>query len=242
MIATYINAVSIIIGSLLGLLIRGRLSERFKEVVFSASGLVTLTIGLSMAMQTESYLVLLFSLVLGGFIGYLIGIEDGILRFGDWIEKRSSRNVSKESVAGGSDFARGFLNSSVLFCSGAMAVVGSIHAGTVGDYDLILIKSVMDGAMAIIFTAAYGPGVLLSAGSVLVYQGIFTIGGSALAPLMKESGLNELSAAGGVLLLMIAFNLIGVKQFRTGNFLPALALAPLFSLLGAMMSNVLPFL
>ena len=79
-----------------------------------------------------------------------------------------------------------------------MAVVGSISAGTVGDYNLILIKSVMDGAMAIIFTAAYGPGVLLSAASVLVYQGIFTIGGSALAPLMKESGLNELSAAGGV--------------------------------------------
>ena len=96
MIATYINAVSIIIGSLLGLLIRGRLSEKFKEVVFSASGLVTLTIGLSMAMQTGSYLVLLFSLVLGGFIGYLIGIEDGILRFGDWIEKRSSRKVSSE--------------------------------------------------------------------------------------------------------------------------------------------------
>ena len=192
------NAVSIIIGSLLGLLIRGRLSEKFKEVVFSASGLVTLTIGLSMAMQTGSYLVLLFSLVLGGFIGYLIGIEDGILRFGDWIEKRSSRKVSSEAVTGGSDFAKGFLNSSVLFCSGAMAVVGSISAGTVGDYNLILIKSVMDGAMAIIFTAAYGPGVLLSAASVLVYQGIFTIGGSALAPLMKESGLNELSAAGGV--------------------------------------------
>ncbi|MBN2859779.1 MAG: DUF554 domain-containing protein [Sphaerochaetaceae bacterium] len=242
MIATYINAVSIIIGSLLGLLIRGRLSEKFKEVVFSASGLVTLTIGLSMAMQTNSYLVLLFSLVLGGFIGYLIGIEDGILRFGDWIEKRSPKKVSSEAAIGGSDFAKGFLNSSVLFCSGAMAVVGSISAGTVGDYNLILIKSVMDGAMAIIFTAAYGPGVLLSAGSVLVYQGIFTIGGSALAPLMKESGLNELSAAGGVLLLMIAFNLIGVKQFRTGNYLPALLLAPLFASLGKILSNSLPFL
>ena len=242
MIATYINALSIVIGSLLGLLIKGRLSEKFKEVVFAVAGLVTLTIGLSMAMETGSYLVLLFSLVFGGFIGYMIGIEDGILSLGDWIEKRSMKKVSREGHTGGSDFAKGFLNSSVLFCSGSMSVVGAISAGTVGDYNLILIKSVMDGAMAIIFTAAYGPGVLVSALSVLVYQGIFTIGGSALAPLMKDTGLNELSAAGGILLVMIAFNLIGVKQFKTGNFLPALILAPVFSSLGIMLSNAIPFL
>ncbi len=242
MIATYINALSIVIGSLLGLLIRGRLSEKFKEVVFSVAGLVTLTIGLSMAMETGSYLVLLFSLVAGGFIGYMIGIEDGILSLGAWIERRSMKKPQGEHVSGTSNFAKGFLNSSVLFCSGSMAVVGSISAGTVGDYNLILIKSVMDGAMAIIFTAAYGPGVLASAVTVLIYQGIFTLGGRALAPLMQDTGLNELSAAGGILLVMIAFNLIGVKQFKTGNFLPALILAPIFSSLGIMLSGAIPFL
>ncbi len=242
MIATYINAVSIILGALLGLLIRGRLSEKFKEVVFSVAGLVTLTIGISMAMETGSYLVLLFSLVAGGFLGYMIGIEDAILNLGTWIEKRTVRASVPAENGNGTNFAKGFLNSSVLFCSGSMAVVGSISAGTVGDYNLILIKSVMDGAMAIIFSAAYGPGVIGSAVSVLIYQGIFTIGGSALAPLMKETGLNELSAAGGVLLVMIAFNLIGVKQFKTGNFLPALILAPFFSYLGILLSQALPFL
>ena len=130
-------------------------------------------------------------------------------------------------------FAVGFLNSSVLFCSGAMAIVGSISAGTVGDYNLIFIKSVMDGSMAIIFAAAYGPGVLASALSVLVYQGFFTLMGATISPLLKESGLNELSAVGGILLIMIACNLIGIKQFKTGNFLPALILAPVFAYFGA---------
>jgi uncharacterized protein len=119
-----------------------------------------------------------------------------------------------------------------------MAVVGSIAAGTKGDYNLILIKSIMDGCMAIIFAAAYGPGVLGSAAVILVYQGFFTLAGGWLSPLMGEAGLVELSAVGGVLLLMIGFGLIKVKEFKTGNFLPALVLAPLFSRVAAFLSNL----
>jgi uncharacterized membrane protein YqgA involved in biofilm formation len=242
MIATYINAIAIIIGSLIGLLIGSKLSEQFKEVVFASAGLVTIVIGVSMAMETQSFLVLLFSLVAGGGIGYALGIEKGILHLGSWIEKISARKKNSESAQGTSLFAVGFLNSSVLFCSGAMAVVGSISAGTHGDYNLILIKSVMDGSMAIIFAAAYGPGVLGSAITVLVYQGFFTIGGATISPLLKDSGLTELSAVGGVLLIMIAFNLLGIKQFKTGNFLPSLVLAPIFAALALLITSCVPFL
>lgn len=243
MIATYINSLAVIIGSLLGLLVGSKLKEQFKEVVFASAGLVTLVIGIQMALQTKSYLVLLFSIVVGGFAGYLAGIENGILRLGDWMERKTRKGlVSTDSVSGGSLFARGFLNSSVLFCSGAMAVVGSISAGTQGDYTLILIKSVMDGAMAIIFAAAYGPGVIGSAAVILVYQGFFTLAGTWLSPLMGEAGLAELSAAGGVLLVMIAFGLIQVRQFKTGNFIPALLFAPIFSRIGAWLSQTIPFL
>ncbi|MDC7247982.1 MAG: DUF554 domain-containing protein [Sphaerochaetaceae bacterium] len=243
MIATYINAIAVIIGALIGLLIGSKLSEQFKEVVFASAGLVTIVIGLQMAMQTQSFLVLLFSLVAGGAIGYALKIEKRILNLGNVIERFSSRNKKTDSTASGTSlFAVGFLNSSVLFCSGAMAVVGSIAAGTHADYNLILIKSVMDGAMAIIFAAAYGPGVLGSAVTILVYQGIFTLGGATISPLLKESGLTELSAAGGVLLIMIAFNLLGVKQFKTGNFLPALVLAPLFAALAAVITEIVPFI
>jgi uncharacterized membrane protein YqgA involved in biofilm formation len=211
----------------LGLLIGSKLSEQFKEVVFASAGLVTLVIGIKMALETGSFLILLFSMVLGGLIGYIIGIEKGILKAGSWIEKLSfRRNSNKETGETGSLFAVGFL----------------ISAGTVGDYNLIFIKSVMDGSMAIIFAAAYGPGVLASALSVLVYQGFFTIMGATISPLLKESGLNELSAVGGILLIMIACNLIGIKQFKTGNFLPALILAPAFAYLGAIIIASVPML
>ncbi len=242
MIATYINSLAVIIGSLLGLLVGSRLKEQFKEVIFASAGLVTIVIGVQMALQTQSYLVLLFSIVVGGLLGYLIGIENAILRLGAWMERRTTRGQVVSQASTGSQFAHGFLNASVLFCSGAMAVVGSIAAGTQGDYTLILIKSVMDGSMAIIFAAAYGPGVIASAAVVLVYQGFFTLAGSWLSPVMGSAGLAELSAAGGILLIMIAFGLIQVKQFRTGNFLPALIVAPLFSKLGSVLTEYIPFL
>ncbi len=241
MIAIYINAGAVVIGSLLGLLIGKRLKEDFKQVVFASSGLITIILGIKMASESNSFLVLLFAIVAGGFVGYLLKIEDAILSLGDWMEKVTSKNRDQKG-AEGSLFARGFLTASVLFCSGAMSVVGSIEAGTQGDYTLILIKSVMDGSMAIVFGAIYGPGVIASALVILVYQGFFVLAGGWLGPLMGEAGLAELSAAGGILLIMIALGLIDVKRFKTGNFLPALLLAPIFSKLGQFLVSHFPFL
>lgn len=229
MIATYFNALMIILGSLLGLLLKNKLKNSYQEVVFTSSGLVTLVIGFSMAMKTGSYLILLFSVVIGGFIGYALGIEDAVLGLGSWMERRLSRGNSTEQSA--RNFALGFLNASLLFCSGAMTVVGSIQAGTTGDYQLILVKSIMDGCMAIIFTTAYGIGVMASALFVLLYQGFFTLAGGFLAPILGETGIQELAAVGGVLLLMIGFSLLDIRKSKTGNFLPAMVIAPVLAIL-----------
>jgi uncharacterized membrane protein YqgA involved in biofilm formation len=237
MFATYFNCLTVIIGSLLGLLLRNRIKPAYQEVVFASSGLVTLVIGFSMALKTGSYLILLFSVVLGGFVGYALRIEEGILAFGTYAEKKWGKGKHTETTS--SNFALGFLTASILFCSGAMSVVGSIQAGTVGDYQLIMVKSIMDGCMAIILSAAYGPGVMASALFVLVYQGFFTLAGGVISPILKESGLTELSAVGGVLLLMIGFGLLDIKKFKTGNFLPAMILAPAFSLLSPFLSSAL---
>lgn len=278
MFATYFNCIAVIVGSLLGLLLRTRIKDDFKSVVFACSGLVTLVIGVSMALGTNNYLILLFSLVIGGFCGYALHIEDGVLRLGAWMERKTARKV-KPSGAGatdgvaegvaegvpqdgtamgtadadardasvamskpssGSNFAKGFLNASLLFCSGAMSVVGSIQAGTVGDYELIMVKSIMDGCMAIVFAAAYGPGVIASALFILVYQGFFTLAGGWLAPVLGETGIAELSAVGGVLLMMIGFGLVGVKEFKTGNFLPAMVIAPILAGIAPYLSALLP--
>lgn len=242
MIATYINSIAVVVGALIGLFVGSKLKDEFKELIFISSGIVTLIIGISMALQTQSFLVLLFSIIIGGIIGHLVGIEEAILRLGNWMEKKSSSSKDEQEGKNGSLFARGFLSASVLFCSGAMTVLGSIAAGTQQDYTLLLIKSVMDGSMAIVFAAVYGAGVIGSAVFVLLYQGFFTLAGGFLAPLMGEAGIVELSASGGILLVMIAFGLLSIRQFKTGNFIPALFVAPVLSRLGAFLVEVLPFL
>ncbi len=236
MIATYFNALMVILGTLVGLVVKNRLTESYRQLIFTSSGLVTLVIGLSMALGSNSYLILLFALIIGGSVGYALRIEDRILSLGEWMEKRLSRGSGTEESA--RNFALGFFNASLLFCSGAMTVVGSIQAGTVGDYRLIMIKAIMDGAMAIIFTAAYGIGVMASALFILVYQGFFTLAGGFIAPILGEGGINELAAVGGMLLLMIAFNLLDMRRTKTGNFLPAMIVAPLLAILSPYLTRL----
>jgi uncharacterized membrane protein YqgA involved in biofilm formation len=129
-----------------------------------------------------------------------------------------------------------------LFCSGAMSIVGSIQAGTSGDYRLILVKSVLDGSMAIVLAAAYGVGVLFSSLFILVYQGFFTLAGSWLAPLLGKTGINELSAVGGILIIMIAFSLLDIKHFKTADYLLGMFIAPLLVALSPYIVALIPAL
>lgn len=221
MLVTLINAIAVVIGTLLGLLMKKRVSANFKNIVMTSAGLVTLVLAIDMALDANSTLGILFALIVGGFIGFALRIEENIEEFGNRFQKEGEEG----------SFGLAFLNSSVLFCSGAMSIVGSINAGTTGDGSLILIKSVMDGFMAIVLTATYGKGVILSALTVLVYQGFFVLAGSFIAPILGESGIADISAAGGYLLFMIGFNLLGIRKTKTANFLPALLLAPVFGYL-----------
>lgn len=228
MLAVFINCATVIVGSLIGLLVGKHLKDSFKEIVFACSGLITLVMGIQMAMQSSNFLVLLLALLIGGALGYLLKIEDRVLSLGDKLGKISG---NKDEQAGTQNFAKGFLTASVLFCSGAMSVVGSIQAGTTGEMTTILIKSVMDGCMAVVFASVYGIGVMFSFLFILLYQGFFTLAGGWLEPLLGEIGINELSAEGGVLLLMIGFGLLKIREFKTANFLPALVFAPVFGIL-----------
>ncbi len=206
MTAVFINCLAVLVGSTLGLLIKKSIPEHFKVVVFSASGLVTLVLGLSMALKTQSYLVMIFALACGGICGYALRIEERIMALGNRFENREHAASPSPEGRKEKNFGLGFLTASVLFCSGAMAVVGSIDAGVRGDYSLILIKSVMDGAMSIVLAAAYGPGVMASVAAIFLYQGFFTVTGRWLEPFLGEQGIGSLSAVGGILLLMIGFN------------------------------------
>lgn len=224
MFAVLINTGAVILGSAIGLLVGKAIKQDIQDMVMIAAGMFTIFIGLRMAWKTQRELYVILSLVIGGGLGSLIGIEAWFLRLGESLKAR---------IPGGQGqrlFAEGFLTASMLFCVGAMAIIGSFNAGTTGDAKLILIKSVLDGFMAIILAGRFGLGVMFSGLVVLVYQGALTLLARWIQPVMPELALTEISGAGGVMVMMIGFGLLGIKKIRTGDFLPALAVVVLFCL------------
>jgi uncharacterized membrane protein YqgA involved in biofilm formation len=222
MLATVINALAIVAGSLIGLLLKKGLSKRFETAIFTAAGITTLVIGIQMALKTSHVLAFAIALILGGLIGTAINIEDAVSRLGERLKNRFARTDSS------GNFALGFLNASVLYCSGAMAIIGSFKAGTEGDYSILLTKSILDGTLSILFASAMGIGVAFSALSVLVYQGLLTLVSIWLKPYVKPLMLAELTGIGGAFVLMIGLNLLDIKKLKTGDFLPALIFTILF--------------
>ncbi|MCX7774845.1 MAG: DUF554 domain-containing protein [Spirochaetaceae bacterium] len=231
MIATFINAVAVVLGSFIGLLLRKGIREDYRSVVFTAAGLTSLTVGIQMALKTSHILAFALALMGGGLLGTVFDVEGGIERFGERLKQRFARNAEGA-------FAAGFLNASVLFCSGAMAIVGSFKAGTEGDYSLILTKSVLDGFVSIIFAGAMGIGVAFSALSILLYQGTLTLLSNFVKPYVTDLMLAELTGIGGALVIMIGLGLLNIRSFKTGNFLPALV----FTVLLVLAMPFFPFL
>jgi uncharacterized membrane protein YqgA involved in biofilm formation len=227
MLAVFINVCAVIIGSLVGLLFGRKISDKLKTLVMTSAGLVTLLIGLQMAWKGQRILYLLLSILIGGLVGYALDVEGAILKFGEGLKRLVPRN---RDDSGG--FAQGFLAASVLFCVGAMSILGSFQAGAEGKMDIILIKSVMDGCMAVILTGALGVGVGFSALTILVYQGALTLAAVWVKPWvdMHPLVLTEVTGVGGLMVAMIALNLLELKKIPTGNFLPSLVLVVLFVL------------
>ncbi len=216
MIATFVNCTTVIFGSLIGLLLHRKINDSFKHVVYVGAGMISLILGIRMGLKTTQIVFMALALILGGILGEWWNVEGGILRLGEFLKKRFAKRES------GKDFAGGFLTASVIFCVGAMTLVGAFQAGAEGNYDLILTKSIMDGFMAIMLTAAMGIGVAFSAITILVYQGGITLLAGILKPLVNDLLLGELEAVGGVLVIMIGLNLLGLSKLKTANYIPAL--------------------
>ncbi len=232
MLATIINALAIILGSVAGLLIRKGIPERLQKIVFQAAGMTSIVIGIQMALKTNHVLAFAIALILGGLAGSLLDIEGKVLSLGEGIKRRFMGRSEDSS------FAQGFLSASVLYCTGAMAIVGSFKAGTEGDFSLILTKSVLDGIMSVIFAEAMGAGVIFSAFSVLIYQGALTLASTWVKPFVSETMLGELTGVGGALVVMVGLGLLDIKKLKTGDFLPALV----FTVLLVLAFPFVPFL
>ena len=224
MIATLINVSLILLGSLLGLLFKNRISPRFASGITFALGLCTLGIGITGMISTADTLCVIVCMVAGTLLGELIDIEKRMDAVGGLLRRKLIRGES------GSRFVEGFVTASVLFCVGAMAINGAMAAGMNGNYDILISKSVMDGVTAITFSAAMGVGVAFSALPILVYEGGMTLLFGLVGRQIDPAIVNEMSAVGGTIIVGIGVNMLGLpkEKLRVGNMLPAIFLPLLY--------------
>jgi uncharacterized membrane protein YqgA involved in biofilm formation len=213
---TIINAIAIVVGGALGLLFRKGFPERIAQTTVQVLGLFTLVVGLSMAMQGRELIMVLISLAFGAILGEWMDIEGRLDRFGRWLEKRL--NLTGKSPA------KGFIYTSLLFCVGSLAIVGSLTDGLKGDPSILVTKALLDGIISIPFAATMGAGVLGSAIPVLLYQGGLTLLASKIQFFFTPVMVRELTSVGGVIVIGIGVNILGLQKIRVGNFIPALVL------------------
>ena len=225
MTGTIINVGAILAGTLAGVLVGGRLPRSQQDRVLAGLGLVTLVIGvdLALAWRDASALYVLGGVLLGGFAGEALRIEDRVAALGERLQRWSARDSSHSTVS------EAFFTASLLFCVGPLTVVGSIQDGLTGDYEALATKALLDGFASIALAASLGPGVALAAGTVLVVQGGLSLGAGLFEDALAEGSeaLAALTSAGGVLIIGISLKLLSVKDVKVGNFLPALLIAPL---------------
>ena len=223
MVGTLINTVAILVGTALGLLLRKGIPERLRETVVQGQGLCVILIGLSGALKTGDTLCMIICMVAGALIGAAINIEKRLNDLGTFLERKVTRGQGETGSV-----AKGFVSASLLFCVGAMAIVGAMDSGLRGDHSTLIAKSALDGISAIFFASSLGIGVGLSAFAVLIYQGAIALLAMWIEPLLTQAVITEMSAVGGLLIMGIGLNMIYDKHIPVGNLLPAIFLPMLY--------------
>ena len=222
MIATVINAALVLVGSILGLLLKNKISDRFSSVVTQALALCVLSIGISMAVGTQNTLCVIICMVLGVMLGEALKIEDRLDGAGEFLR----RKLIKDEGGSNSRFTEGFVTATLLYCVGAMAITGSIEAGLNHNYSIIVSKGVIDGVTSITFAAAMGIGVAFSILPLMIYQGAITLLAAVVGPYLPPEVITEMSAVGGIAIMGIAVNMLNIPnlKIKVGNMLPGIFL------------------
>ncbi len=224
MLGTLVNVTAIIVGSLAGLIFKGRISEKYNKTIVQAISLGVILIGLKSAFKCDDFILIVISLAFGSLLGEICKIECRLENTGKLLEKKFSKK-SKSS------FATGFVTTTLLYCVGAMAIVGSLESGLTGNHATLFAKSTIDGIMAIIFASTMGIGVLFSSVSVLVYQGSITLAAAYIKPFLTPEVIAQTSSIGGLLIVALGINMLGNNKIKVGNMLPCVFI-PLFYYIG----------
>lgn len=222
MFGVFVNVITVIVGSLVGLLFKKGIPERVSKSAMIGLGACTLYIGISGSLCGENVLILIASVVLGAICGTLLDIDGKLNRLAEAVERKFRKEGQKISLA------EGLVSATLLFCVGSMTVTGSIQAGLTGDNSVLITKATLDLVSSMMLSSSLGIGVLLSAGSVLVIQGGLVLLAGLIAPFMSTGAINEMTCAGSLLIVMIGTNLMGISKFKVADYLPAILLAPVF--------------
>ena len=217
MLGPVVNAAVIVICAFAGTFLVKGIPANIEEMLKKAIGLSIIFLGLRGAFDNQNVLLLIISMVLGAVIGELIGIDKWMNKLGLWVESKLTRQTDSEH-----SFSKGFVSASILFCTGSMAIVGSLQSGLQGNHQTLFVKSVMDGTMSIVFGASFGMGSAFSAIPVLLYQGGIALGSSYIRDIISPEIIREMSAVGSLVIAAIGFNFLAVKEIKVANLIPAM--------------------
>ena len=222
------NFLAIIIGGILGLTIGKKFNEDIKNIIVDCAGIFIIVIGIKSALVAQKDIMILIYLIIGAVIGQLINIDKRIKDFSQFLENKFVKE--NNSLNNEKSFAKGFSTATILYCVGAMAILGSINSGLTNDNTILNIKAILDGVISIVLTSIYGIGVIFSTVSVTIYQGIFYLFASQIKDYLSPQAISELNAVGGVLVLAIGINMTLKKDIKTANMLPAIFIPLLVSI------------
>lgn len=225
MTGTIVNAIAVIVGSSIGLLLKKGIPQRFSDSIMKAVALCVIYIGIDGCLKGENTLITIISMAVGALVGELLKFDDGLNNLGKKLENKFSKTNDEES-----SIAKGFVTASLLFCVGAMAIVGSLESGINGNHEILFSKSLLDFISSIIFSASMGIGVMFSAVAVFVYQGVITILAQFVGPYLSEAVIAEMTCTGSILIIALGLNMLGVTKLKVMNYIPAVFLPILLCL------------
>jgi uncharacterized protein len=226
MLGTIVNFLAIILGGFMGFLLKGGIPKRVSDTVMHGLALCVIYIGISGSMKATNGLLVIISIAIGAVVGELIDIDNLFKKLGDFIENKFRGKFGKVS--------EGFVSASLLYCVGAMAILGSLESGLTGKHDILFSKSILDGVSSIIFASTLGVGVLFSAFSVLVYQGLITMGAFILSPLLVTDIIHNMDATGSLLIIGLGLNMLNITKIKVANLLPAVFIPIIYQLLNVL--------
>jgi uncharacterized membrane protein YqgA involved in biofilm formation len=224
MLGTIVNCVAIFVGCIVGLFIKGKMTTKISNTIMNGLALCVIYIGISGALKGEDTIQMIICIAVGALIGEVIDIDKRLVKLGDYFEKKVKKKSDTISVS------EGFVTSSLLFCVGAMAVVGSLESGLKGDNTTLLAKSMLDGISSVIFASTLGIGVMLSVLSVFIYQGTITMAAGFLSGILSTTVITNMSVVGSLLIIGLGLNMLEVTKIKVANLLPAIFIPIIFGL------------